>query len=115
VDLIRQAQQSDEEDRKLTIRQAVVKYKKAVLWAMFLSTSLVMEGYDLVLVSESILRFSSVRPPLIKSNARSAPFTVRPSSKNDLVYTMKHRNRNSFRPSGNPASRILPWLANWPG
>ncbi|CEL11594.1 hypothetical protein ASPCAL14695 [Aspergillus calidoustus] len=51
VDLIRQAQQSDEEDRKLTIRQAVVKYKKAVLWAMFLSTSLVMEGYDLVLVS----------------------------------------------------------------
>ncbi|KAL2851217.1 general substrate transporter [Aspergillus pseudodeflectus] len=51
ADLIRQAQQSDEEDRKLTIRQAVVKYKKAVLWAMFLSTSLVMEGYDLVLVS----------------------------------------------------------------
>ncbi|KAJ0415382.1 general substrate transporter [Aspergillus carlsbadensis] len=51
ADLIRQAQESDEADRKLTVRQAVVKYKKAVLWAMFLSTSLVMEGYDLVLVS----------------------------------------------------------------
>ncbi|KAL3464503.1 general substrate transporter [Aspergillus heterothallicus] len=51
ADLIRQAQESDEADRKLTIRQALAKYKKAVLWAMFLSTSLIMEGYDLVIVS----------------------------------------------------------------
>jgi SP family general alpha glucoside:H+ symporter-like MFS transporter len=50
ADLIRQAQESDEADRKLTIRQAVKKYKKAVFWALFLSTSLVMEGYDLVMV-----------------------------------------------------------------
>lgn len=50
ADLIRQAQESDEADRKLTIRQAVKKYKKAVFWALFLSTSLVMEGYDLVIV-----------------------------------------------------------------
>lgn len=50
ADLIRQAQESDEADRKLTIRQAISKYKKAVFWAMFLSTSLVMEGYDLVIV-----------------------------------------------------------------
>ncbi|KAL2802977.1 general substrate transporter [Aspergillus granulosus] len=51
ADLIRQAQESDEADRKLTIRQALAKYKKAVFWAMFLSTSLIMEGYDLVLVT----------------------------------------------------------------
>ena len=50
ADLVRQAQESDEADRKLTIRQAFSKYKKAVFWAMFLSTSLVMEGYDLVIV-----------------------------------------------------------------
>lgn len=50
ADLVRQAQESDEADRKLTIRQALSKYKKAVFWAMFLSTSLVMEGYDLVIV-----------------------------------------------------------------
>jgi SP family general alpha glucoside:H+ symporter-like MFS transporter len=54
ADLIRQAQESDEADRKLTIRQAVGKYKKAVLWAMFLSTSLIMEGYDLVIVWDPI-------------------------------------------------------------
>ncbi|KAL4812538.1 general substrate transporter [Aspergillus spinulosporus] len=51
ADLIRQAQESDEADRKLTIRQAVKKYKKAVFWALFLSTSLVMEGYDLVMIT----------------------------------------------------------------
>ncbi|KAJ9494576.1 hypothetical protein H2202_010008 [Exophiala xenobiotica] len=50
-DLIRHAQESDAADRLLTIRQALHKYKKAVFWAMFLSTSLVMEGYDLVIIT----------------------------------------------------------------
>lgn len=53
IDLIRHAQESDAADRLLTIREAVSKYKKAVFWAMFLSTSLIMEGYDLVIVSVS--------------------------------------------------------------
>jgi len=52
LDLIRHAQESDAADRLLTIRQAISKYKKAVFWAMFLSTSLVMEGYDLVIVGD---------------------------------------------------------------
>ncbi|KAL4935912.1 hypothetical protein BDV06DRAFT_228384 [Aspergillus oleicola] len=51
ANLIRQAQESDEADRKLTIRQAVSKYKKAVFWAIFLSISLIMEGYDLVIIT----------------------------------------------------------------
>ena len=50
IELIHHAQQSDEADRLLTIGQALKKYKKAVFWAMILSTSLVMEGYDLVIV-----------------------------------------------------------------
>jgi SP family general alpha glucoside:H+ symporter-like MFS transporter len=52
VDLIHRAQAGDAADRQLTIRQALRKYKKAVFWAMILSTSLVMEGYDLVIVSK---------------------------------------------------------------
>ncbi|KAF9886286.1 hypothetical protein FE257_011899 [Aspergillus nanangensis] len=51
VDLVQQAQQSDTADRQLTIRQALKKYKKAVFWAMLLSTSLIMEGYDLVIIT----------------------------------------------------------------
>lgn len=49
--LIRQAQEADAADRKLTIKEAIKKYKKACFWAMILSTSLIMEGYDLVIVS----------------------------------------------------------------
>ncbi|KAJ5692605.1 hypothetical protein N7462_002028 [Penicillium macrosclerotiorum] len=51
TDLVQQAQQSDAADRHLTVMQAVKKYKKAVFWAMFLSTSLIMEGYDLVIIT----------------------------------------------------------------
>ena len=50
VDLIRQAQQADAADRQLTVWEAVKKYKKAVAWSCLLSTALVMEGYDVVIV-----------------------------------------------------------------
>jgi SP family general alpha glucoside:H+ symporter-like MFS transporter len=59
IELIHQAQESDAADRALTIMQALKKYKKAVFWAMFLSTSLIMEGYDLVIVRSIILFLSS--------------------------------------------------------
>ncbi|ORY29328.1 putative MFS alpha-glucoside transporter [Naematelia encephala] len=50
-ELIRRAQASDAADHLLTIRQALHKYKKACFWAMFLSTSLIMEGYDVVIIT----------------------------------------------------------------
>ena len=56
IELIHHAQQSDAADRALTFREAAKKYKKAVFWAMFLSTSLIMEGYDLVIVRARALR-----------------------------------------------------------
>jgi SP family general alpha glucoside:H+ symporter-like MFS transporter len=40
-------------DSQLTIRQALRKYKKAVFWSLFLSTSLIMEGFDLAIVRSS--------------------------------------------------------------
>jgi SP family general alpha glucoside:H+ symporter-like MFS transporter len=54
-DLVLQAKQGDEDDRKLTIKQAIRQYRGPVLWAMFLSTSLIMEGFDLVTVRWSRL------------------------------------------------------------
>lgn len=53
IELIHHAQESDAADRLLTVREALKKYKSAVFWAMFLSTSLIMEGYDLVIVSSA--------------------------------------------------------------
>ena len=49
-DLIREAEANDAADRALTVMEALKKYKKAVFWAMFLSTSLIMEGHDVVIV-----------------------------------------------------------------
>lgn len=62
VELIHRAQESDAQDRKLTVRQALGKYKKAVFWAMILSTSLIMEGYDLALVCPFPFRTSIASP-----------------------------------------------------
>lgn len=61
-ELIRHAQESDAADRLLTVREALGKYKKAVFWAMFLSTSLIMEGYDLVIVRSFPEHFVSHHP-----------------------------------------------------
>lgn len=89
VELIHRAQESDAEDRKLTVRQALGKYKKAVFWAMILSTSLIMEGYDLTLVRSLSPTLSPRRgpsPPKLAEaladpvSLRSTPFTARPSS-----------------------------------
>ena len=54
INLITRAQESDAADRQLTIRQALKKYKSAVFWALLLSTALVMEGYDVVVVSNCL-------------------------------------------------------------
>jgi MFS transporter, SP family, general alpha glucoside:H+ symporter len=51
VDLIHHAQAGDAADHQLTVRQALGKYKKAVFWALILSVSLIMEGYDLVIIT----------------------------------------------------------------
>jgi SP family general alpha glucoside:H+ symporter-like MFS transporter len=51
VTLIRLAQQADEDDRKLKTWEALKKYKKAVLWSCLLSTALIMEGYDVVIIN----------------------------------------------------------------
>ena len=54
-DLITQAQASADADSKLSVMEALKKHKKAVFWAMILSTSLVMEGYDLVIVRDFLI------------------------------------------------------------
>lgn len=37
-------------DHELTIKQALVRYKKAVGWALALSICLIMDGYDVSLI-----------------------------------------------------------------
>jgi SP family general alpha glucoside:H+ symporter-like MFS transporter len=70
VELVHMAQEGDAADRLLTVSQALKKYKKAVFWAMILSTSLIMEGYDLVIVR----KFVSLCSLLIKTNSHCELF-----------------------------------------
>lgn len=71
--LIALAQEGDELDASLTIKQALRKYKKAVFWALALSTALIMEGYDVVMVS-FYLEVSKSRstPSLVNGNSSTA-------------------------------------------
>ncbi|KAK8086260.1 Maltose permease MAL31 [Apiospora phragmitis] len=45
------AKQANSEEHSLTLRDALRQYPRAVLWSALLSTSIIMEGYDLVLMS----------------------------------------------------------------
>ncbi|KAL6890069.1 general substrate transporter [Trichoderma evansii] len=44
------ARQAAEADHSLGFMQAIRKYPKAVMWSVLLSTSIIMEGYDIVLL-----------------------------------------------------------------
>lgn len=45
------AKQAAQEEHQLTLVDALRKYPKAVMWSILLSTSIIMEGYDIVLMS----------------------------------------------------------------
>lgn len=120
-DLINQAQESDAADRLLTIRDALSKYKKAVFWAMFLSTSLIMEGYDLVIVSELDVYLTRFTSPLFLNSTNSKSPTSRSplsmaklNSRIDLASMTRPLKKISFRHPGNQASPIPLLSGNLP-
>lgn len=45
------AQQAADDEHKLTLLQAIRRHPKAIMWSILLSTSIIMEGYDIVLIS----------------------------------------------------------------
>lgn len=49
--LSNEAKEASDEEHKMTVRQALKAYPRAVLWSVFFSTAIAMEGYDLVLMS----------------------------------------------------------------
>lgn len=47
---IREAQDATDQEHDLTFWKAVKKYPKAIGWSVLLSTAVVMDGYDLLLI-----------------------------------------------------------------
>jgi hypothetical protein len=50
-DLLQQGHAQMEEDKKVPLLQSLRAHYPAALWSIFLSTALIMEGYDLNIVS----------------------------------------------------------------
>jgi SP family general alpha glucoside:H+ symporter-like MFS transporter len=46
-----EAKQAAEEEHQLTLLQAIRQHPKAIIWSVLLSTSIIMEGYDIVLMN----------------------------------------------------------------
>jgi len=116
IELIHQAQESDAADRLLTIKQALKKYKKAVFWAMILSTSLVMEGYDVVVVRciSFFIRSTEYIALELTPMHRSLPSMARHNFKIDLENTTKLQGTNLSVLHGSQAFPIHLLLVNLP-
>ena len=55
VNLSFEAKAATDNERSMTLLQGIKLYPKAVGWSMLLSTCIVMEGYDLVLLGRFVL------------------------------------------------------------
>lgn len=42
-------------EHELTLRQGLRAYKKAIMWSILLSSAVIMEGYDTILVRISVV------------------------------------------------------------
>ena len=58
VNLSFEAKAATDKERSMTLLQGIKLYPKAVGWSMLLSTCIVMEGYDLVLLGRFALNTS---------------------------------------------------------
>lgn len=45
-DLARDANKATESEQNMTLKQGIKLYPKAIAWSMFLSTAIIMEGFD---------------------------------------------------------------------
>lgn len=50
-ELVANARAATDKEHKMTLLQGIRLYPKAVFWSMLISTCIVMEGYDICLVS----------------------------------------------------------------
>jgi hypothetical protein len=93
-DLVSQARAADEAEQKLTVREAVKHYKTATFWAIILSTSLIMEGYDLVIVRNS-RALDACLVILMCAGGRSTPSMAKRNFKNalELLYPVRQGRR----------------------
>ena len=50
-EMVEEARLATSKEHNLTVRQGIKAYKKAIGWSILLSSAVIMEGYDTILVS----------------------------------------------------------------
>lgn len=119
-DVLADAQKADEVEHTISLKDAFRVHKKAIMWSMLLSSALIMEGYDVVVVRLSHLCISlnpynrlSFRAffssPFICS-VRLPPSTVNPPSSRDSDRPTPKVVRISSLQNGNRLSETAPAL-----
>ncbi|KAI4713142.1 hypothetical protein J4E89_002121 [Alternaria sp. Ai002NY15] len=78
-----QAKAAADEEHEMTLMQAIRKYPKAVLWSVLLSTCIIMEGYDIVLMSSFFAQPSFSRK-YGEFNQRTQTYEITASWQNGL-------------------------------
>jgi SP family general alpha glucoside:H+ symporter-like MFS transporter len=51
LDHSQEAKDATEQEKNMSLMQAIKLYPKAVAWSVFISAAIIMEGYDIVLLS----------------------------------------------------------------
>jgi hypothetical protein len=114
IELIHRAQEGDAADRLLTIREALAKYRKAVFWALLLSTSLIMEGYDLVIVC---IAFHLARGDTVQNIHADILSTDQlffwPNAISNPIWGIRPRSRPQYNHSF-VAVRAIQLICRWP-
>ncbi len=49
-------QQAAEDEHNMTVREAIRRYPKAIMWSVLVSSAIVMEGYDVILVESFMVQ-----------------------------------------------------------
>jgi SP family general alpha glucoside:H+ symporter-like MFS transporter len=57
---LQRAEEAANNEKAMSLRETWGIYRKAILWSMVLSTALIMEGYDVVIVRGTARRISMV-------------------------------------------------------
>jgi SP family general alpha glucoside:H+ symporter-like MFS transporter len=75
ADLSTEARNATEKEHNMSFMQAIKLYPKAVAWSILLSTAIVMEGYDVVLLSSfyALPQFNKKYGELLPSGEYTVP------------------------------------------
>jgi SP family general alpha glucoside:H+ symporter-like MFS transporter len=70
--MIHNARSATEKEHKMTLLQGIKLYPKAIFWSILISTTIVMEGYDVCLINN----FCNCSTPLFLGQALGTDSTV---------------------------------------